>query len=215
MRARLPTHRNRRAQMTIAGRGTVKMQRRKLSATALVIIVTGIFAHDACAQTTTLAGLTTSNAPPAQTPPILTTVVIDGSSAYDAAALFATYRDQLGRPVSREGARAIVDALLARYEQDGYVRPEIRLDDSLTGRGVLRVRLFEAQLTDVLLEGDAGRYQAQLEEIAARLEGARPLRKDDVPEALRAMRQIAGLTVTASTRKDSTLPNAFALVVKS
>jgi len=190
------------------------MQRRKFSATALVIIVTGIFAHDAGAQTTSHVGLTTSNAP-AQTPPILTTVVVDGSSAYDAAALFATYRDQLGRPVSREGARAIVDALLARYDHDGYVRPEIRLDDSLTGRGVLRVRLFEAQVTDVVLEGDAGRYQAQLEEIAARLEGARPLRKDDVPEALRAMRQIAGLTVTASTRKDSALPNAFALVVKS
>jgi len=191
------------------------MQPRTITAIALVIISAGIFGRAAHAQAPAqLAGLTTQKAP-APAAPTLTTVVIDGSSAYDAARLFATYRDQLGRPISREGARAIVDALLALYDHDGYVRPEIRLDDALTGRGVLRVRVFEAQVTDVLFEGDAGRYQPQLEDIGTRLEGAVPLRKDDVPDALRAMRQLVGLTVTASTRKDPALSNAFLLVVKS
>jgi hemolysin activation/secretion protein len=185
------------------------MHSRKLAAAALVIISTGIFGQGARAQTPAPAAkLTTAPAP------ILTTVVVDGSSAYDAARLFTAYRDQLGQPISRDGARAIVDALLALYERDGFVRPEIKLDDSLTGRGVLRVRLFEAQVTAVVYEGDPGRYGAQLAEIGTRLEGARPLRKDDVPDALRAMRQIAGLAITASTRRASQ-PNAFELVVKS
>jgi hemolysin activation/secretion protein len=182
---------------------------RRLAAGALVIT----FAGGALGQAPA-AVLTTSKAPAAAAP-LLATVVVDGSTAYDAAQLFAAYRDQLGRPISRDGARAIVQALAALYERDGYVRPETRLDDSLTGRGVLRVRLFEAQVTDVHFEGDAGRYQGQLEEIGSRLEAARPLRKDDVPDALRAMRQIAGLTITASTRKDPELQNAFELVVKS
>jgi hemolysin activation/secretion protein len=36
-----------------------------------------------------------------------------------------------------------------------------------------------------------------------------------VPDALRAMRQMAGLAITASTRKDPAIANAFELVVKS
>ena len=201
--------------MTITGRGTTRMQRRTTAAAALVIIAAGMATRGALAQAPAqLAGLTTTKTP-APAAPLLATVFVDGSSAYDAARLFAAYRDQLGRPISRESAHAIVDALLALYDHDGYVRPEIRLDDSLTGRGVLRVRVFEAQVSDVLFEGDAGRYQGQLEEIGARLQGAHPLRKDDVPDALRAMRQMAGLAITASTRKDPAVPNAFALVVKS
>ncbi len=195
--------------MTITARGTKKMHSRRLAAAALVIISSGISGHGAQAQSALPAAkLTTAPAP------TLTTVVVDGCSAYDAARLFAAYREQLGQPISRDSARAIVDALLALYEQDGFVRPEIKLDDSLTGRGVLRVRLFEAQVSAVVFEGDSGRYGPQLEEIGARLEGARPLRKNDVPDALRAMRQIAGLAITASTRRVE-VPNAFELVVKS
>lgn len=191
------------------------MQQRTFSAGALVIISTGIFAPAAHAQPAPQLAALTTQKQPAPAAPLLATVVVDGSSAYDAARLFPTYRDQLGRPISREGARAVVDALLALYDHDGYVRPEIRLDDALTGRGVLRVRVYEAQVTDVVFEGDAGRYQRQLESIGTRLEAAVPLRKDDVPDALREMRQLVGLSITASTRKDPELANAFQLVVKS
>src|SRR5688572_28554183 len=210
----LPTHRNRRAQMTITARGTVKMHSRRLAAAALVIICTDISGHGAHAQAPLPAATLTTVPATVPTAPRLTTVVVDGSSAYDAARLFAAYREQLGQPISRESARAIVDALLALYEQDGFVRPEIKLDDSLTGRGVLRVRLFEAQVSAVVFEGDSGGYGPLLEEIGAHLEAARPLRKDDVPDALRAMRQIAGLAITASSRCVDA-PNAFELVVKS
>jgi hypothetical protein len=36
-----------------------------------------------------------------------------------------------------------------------------------------------------------------------------------VPKALREMRQIAGLAVTATTRRDATVRNAFELVVRA
>jgi hemolysin activation/secretion protein len=147
--------------------------------------------------------------------PRLAAVVIDGSSAFDAARLFAAYREQVGRPISRESARAIVDSIAALYEAEGLVRPEITLDDSLTGRGVLRVQLFEPRVSRVVFEGDAGRYRERLRDIGDRLEQARPLRKDDVGEALRAMRQMTGLAVTANTRRDPQSRYAFELVVRS
>lgn len=145
--------------------------------------------------------------------PALTTVVVTGSSAYAAPRLFATYRDALGQPISRDVARSIVAAVSDLYDDDGYVKPEVRVDDALVARGVLGVRVFEAQITDVVLEGAPGRHGAELEQIAGRLEAQKPLRRDDVPQALREMRAIAGMSVNATTRKDPDVRNGFELVV--
>ena len=68
------------------------------------------------------------------------------------------------------------------YERDGYVKPELALDDSLTGRGVLRVQVHEAQITRVIFEGDTGRIRRRTGPHRARASSnAKPLRKDDVP----------------------------------
>jgi hemolysin activation/secretion protein len=151
--------------------------------------------------------------------PALTTVIVDGTSVYAPAQLFAAYRDHLGRPLSRDAVRtisgAISAALAERYAADGFVKPEVRVDDSLSDRGILRVHVHEAQVTNVVIDGDAGRQLAALERIAAKLEGKRPLRQDDVPQAVRSMRAITGLSIDASTRRDLRLRNAFELVVKT
>jgi hemolysin activation/secretion protein len=146
--------------------------------------------------------------------PALTTVVVEGSTVYAAPQLFTVYREQLGRPVSTEGSRAIADALAARYVQDGYVKPEVALD-AAGGTGILHLQVHEAQITSVIFEGDPGTRRDALERIGARLENARPLRRQDVPEALRAMRELAGIAVTANTRRDARVRNAFELVVNA
>jgi hemolysin activation/secretion protein len=145
----------------------------------------------------------------------LTTVVVDGASIYPAPRLFAAYRGQLGRPMTRDAARAIAMELVAMYERDGYVSPEIGIDEARGASGVLRLDVHEAQVTRVILSGDSGRYRDALEEIGARLEAAHPLRKDDVPEALRAMRRLAGLSINISTRRDARVPNGFELLVRA
>jgi hemolysin activation/secretion protein len=164
-----------------------------------------------------LATVSRGAAPPSSTltTAVLTTVVIEGSSIYGAPRLFSTYSAELGRPISREQARAIVDAVAGLYLADGYVKPEVAIDGALAAKGVLRVNVYEAQVTSVVLEGNAGGLLDELERIGARLENARPLRRDDVPRALRDMRQFAGLAVAATTRRDANVRNAFELVVKA
>jgi hemolysin activation/secretion protein len=161
----------------------------------LVIIATGMFGPSA-------AG--------AAAPPKLTTVVVDGSSVYAAPAMFLAYSAELGRPVTRDGARAIVNGIADLYVRDGYVKPDVSVVDSATA-GVLRVRVHEAQVTSVIIEG-GGPFAAELADIGARLENARPLRRDDIPQALRDMRRFAGLAVSATTRRTEQR-NAFELVV--
>jgi hemolysin activation/secretion protein len=198
--------------MTI-NRAALREQRdTTVRATALVIIATGIF-FTACARPVRADD---AASPAAHlTTPKLTTVVISGSSVFEPPRLFAAYREQLGKPISAELARAVSASLSQLYAADGYVKPEIRLDDSLTGRGVLGVSVFEAQVTNVVFEGDAGRHQRDLERIASKLEGVKPLRSDEVPQALRNMRAIAGLSVSATTRRDAEVRNGFELVVRT
>src|SRR5262245_40514531 len=81
--------------------------------------------------------------------PVLTTVIVRGSTVYDAPQLFDIYREQLTKPIDLAGARAIVAALVSKYETDGYSRPQVRVDDALVAAGVLRLDVFEARIAAV------------------------------------------------------------------
>jgi len=145
--------------------------------------------------------------------PTLSATVIDGSSAYTPTQLFAAYRDQLGRPINPSAAQAILAQIEALYLRDGFTRPEFRLDEDLAAAGILRIEVFEAQITRVAFTGDAGPYAARLEELASDLSLTVPLRTADLQAALQSMRELPGLTVRASTRRDESRRNAYALTV--
>jgi hemolysin activation/secretion protein len=145
--------------------------------------------------------------------PTLDATVIDGARAYTPTQLSAAYRDQLGRPINPSSAQAIIAQLEALYLRDGYSRPEFHLDDDRAAAGILRIEVFEAQITRVQFTGDAGPYAARLEELASDLSLQVPLRTADLQTALQAMRKLPGLAVRATTRRDESRRNAYALTV--
>lgn len=153
------------------------------------------------------AGATRAALPP------LGAVVFTGTSAYAPPQLFTTYSGHLGNTISRDCARAIATSLSQLYVRDGYIRPELTVDDSLAASGVLRVNVFEARVTRVVFEGERGEHGGQMDRIAARLTAAVPLRSDDIAAALRDMRSVPGVEVTASTRRDAAARNGYELVV--
>src|SRR5687767_1134061 len=115
-----------RGQLTITGAIARLWRIADMRLRALVIIVTGIFALPAAASEPGI--LTTALKPTPQAAPApaatLTTVIVDGSTVYSPPQLFSAYRDQLGRPYSREVTRAIANALADLYVRDGFVKPE-------------------------------------------------------------------------------------------
>jgi hemolysin activation/secretion protein len=141
----------------------------------------------------------------------LSSAVIRGSSVYSAAELFPVYRGQLGKPITVEGARAIVRALAAKYEADGYSRPQVRVDDALIAAGVLRVDVLETRIDEVTISGDPGPHRARLERLGAQLAGSAPVRQENMQTALRRMRELPGLTVAASTEAAADQVNVYRL----
>jgi hemolysin activation/secretion protein len=152
------------------------------------------------------------SSPAAAAAPDLVSVVIRGSTVYDAPALFGVYREQLGKPINQASARAIAAGLAAMYERDGYSRPQIKVDDALVAAGVLRFDVVEPRITDIRISGDPGPHRARLESLGSQLaEG--PVRRDDVQATLRRMRDLPGLTLSATTQRDDSAPNAYRLDV--
>jgi hemolysin activation/secretion protein len=143
--------------------------------------------------------------------PSLVSVVIRGSSVYDPPGLFDVYREQLGKPISADGARSIAAALVARYQHDGYAQPLVQLDDTLLAAGVLRIDVFEPRISDVRISGDPGPHLERLESIGAQLRDEQPLTQADLQSAVRQMRELPGLTLSASTQRDDSGPNLYRL----
>jgi hemolysin activation/secretion protein len=145
----------------------------------------------------------------------LSTTVIRGSTAYTPVELFAVYRDQLGLSINRENAQAIVAALEKLYERDGYSRPEMQLDSKLAEQGILRIEVYEPQITQVALTGDVGPYGDRLERLTTQLRDSQPVRRADVQRTLQSMRELPGLTITAATNRDETRRNAYSIDIEA
>ncbi|HET9447881.1 MAG TPA: hypothetical protein VFO35_16570, partial [Steroidobacteraceae bacterium] len=70
-----------------------------------------------------------------------------------------------------------------------------------------------AHITRIEFSGDAGPYEVRLEELASELILRAPLRTADLQIVLQAMRELPGLTVHASTRRDESRSNGYALTI--
>src|SRR5262245_31191622 len=90
------------------GQGRLKTISREITASLVIIS----FSSGAGAAGEDLAAnqrLTTSAVAPVAA--ALTTVVVSGSTVYDAPRLFGAYRGELGKPITRESARAVTASL--------------------------------------------------------------------------------------------------------
>jgi hemolysin activation/secretion protein len=143
--------------------------------------------------------------------PNLVSVVVRGSTVYDAPALFDVYRDQLGKPVTADGARAIMAALLQKYDADGYSRPQAKLDDALLEVGVLRIDLLEPRIGEIRVSGDPGPHLARLESLGTKLQDDVPVKQEAIALALRQMRSLPGLTLQATTAREDPSTNVYRL----
>jgi hemolysin activation/secretion protein len=147
----------------------------------------------------------------ATTQPVLSSAVITGSSVFGAPQLFATYREQLGRPLTQTSARAVTAALTRMYERDGYSSPELQVDERPMAAGILRIEVYEVRFTRVVFSGPAGPYQQRLAALGARIRDSNPVRPVQVQRALHDMRALPGLSVNAETAPDETVRNGFVL----
>jgi hemolysin activation/secretion protein len=147
----------------------------------------------------------------AQNAPALSSAVVRGSTVYSSAELFPVYRAHLGKAITRDSARAIVQGIVEKYTADGYSRPQVQVDDNMTAYGVLRVTIIEPRIGSIEISGDPGPYRERLESISAELKRSGPLRQDELQAVMRRLRELPGLSLSATTARDTDDLGAYEL----
>ena len=187
-----------------------KTSQRRANLLEAIVIITGRLAVAAKLVVTACLAASAAAAQSAE-PLVLSSAVIRGSNVYDHAELFPVYRDHLGKPISQAQVRAIAGAIAERYAADGYPRPQIRLDDDLVAFGVLRIDIYETRIGGVSVKGNPGPHRERLETLGARLQAHDVLKQSDLHRTLRQMRDLPGLTLSATTTAESPTPSLYVL----
>lgn len=124
-------------------------------------------------------------------------VVINGSTSYLPKELAPAYRQQLGRGLSTEVVESIVESLYEMYASDGHLKPEIAVDGMLQNGRIVRLRIMEARIDGIEVDGDLGPYRSQVEQWVTSLGQADPLSREEIRTGLRRMRALPGLSISA------------------
>jgi hemolysin activation/secretion protein len=148
---------------------------------------------------------------PATGLPPLAATIVSGSSVYSPEQLFAAYRAELGKPITRATVQAILVSLEAMYAQAGYWKPALRVDAALVPSGILEITVIEPRISSVSIHGDPGPYRRRLERLYAPLCGLRAPRAAQVRRQLQRMRALSGLTVEARLVADKSRRGAYQL----
>ena len=126
---------------------------------------------------------------------VLGGVVIEGNTAFDAAALASTYEDELARNVDVAAINLVLQRITAKYRDAGYflsraVAPRQSLD-----RGILRIKVIEGYVERVTFSGADSRSE-RLQPYFADVTAARPLRLATLERAILLVNDLPGVHVT-------------------
>jgi hemolysin activation/secretion protein len=127
-------------------------------------------------------GIVTIPAPNQQVPAnaegirfVLSQLLLDGVTAYKPDALRTLYAASLGTEVTLAQVYRIVDALTARYRNDGYILSQVIVPAQSVENGVVHLQAIEGYVADVRIEGGTAALRARARAHAERIKAQRPL----------------------------------------
>jgi len=153
--------------------------------------------------------------PPSGEPVRVDRIRIEGVTIYDTAGLQAQYADAVGPAVPRARLDAIVQALQARYRDEGYILTLVRGEFVRSGAEVVfLIRAIEGYISDVKLDGDIGPAGVLVLEMLDHLLERRPVNNADLERYLLLANDIPGVRARAVLRREGAEPGAVALVAQ-
>ena len=121
---------------------------------------------------------TQDNKPPAGADQVhftLSSVVIDGATEFDTAALESHWRDFLGKEITLADVYKIADDITAQYRNAGYVLSQAIVPPQRITGGVVHIRIIEGRVSSVVIRGEANGRAALFREWGERIKESQPL----------------------------------------
>lgn len=139
-------------------------------------------------------------------------VVFEGATAFPAARLAEVAAIPAGPAVPLRAVEAGRAAILALYRDAGFVFTAV--DATAERDGTLRIRVGEASITEVRLDGDIGPAGTQVLAFLNNLVGIRPLHIATLERWLLLAQEVPGVSVRTVLRPAGTAPGALSLVAQ-
>ncbi|HVY16983.1 MAG TPA: ShlB/FhaC/HecB family hemolysin secretion/activation protein [Rhodopila sp.] len=150
-------------------------------------------------------------AAPAETMAIRS-VAVEGSSIFPQEKLLGVVGGLTGSAVPLSRVEAARTGLLDLYRDNGYTFTTV--DAVLGPDGTMHFRIGEAQVTEVLLDGNIGPAGEQVLRFLDHLRDVHPLNVADLERWLLLAKDIPGVSVDAVLRPAGTAPGALTLVAQ-
>jgi hemolysin activation/secretion protein len=141
----------------------------------------------------------------------ITTVAIDGMTAYPGGAFDAALGGLVGPKVTTAQIETARRDIVERYRDDGYVYTTVR---AVIRGNSLRFSVVEGYVADVKLDGDAGPVGTQVLRFLEHLVGEKPLQTKSLERWLLLASDIPGLTVRSTLDPSTDQPGALTLVAR-
>lgn len=143
---------------------------------------------------------------------LLNSPFITGSDRYSPADFAPLIGAHIGKPVSRELLDQIGTEVQALYGRDGYVVPSVLILDSELASSTPRIHIYEAQVAEVAIRGEAGPHLTAIMDQAALLR-SNLIHKQRSRQYLRQIEQLPGITLKATFEPRANETNRYVLVL--
>jgi hemolysin activation/secretion protein len=156
-----------------------------------------------------------------QTPPanaagirfVLNDLRIDGVTAYAPEKLRGIYANSLHKEVSLAEVYRIVDALTARYRNDGYILSQVIVPAQSVEDGSIRLQAIEGYVADLRVEGGSAEVRERVRRYGEKIRSHRPLTAAVLERYVLLMNDLPGVQAHAVLAPSQT-PGAADLVLQ-
>lgn len=156
-----------------------------------------------------------------QTPPpnaegirfVLNQLSIDGGTVYPSASLQPTYANLLRREVTLADIYRIVDALTARYRNDGYILSQVIVPAQSVEDGSIRLQAIEGYVAEVRVEGGTAELRRRIQGYGEKISRQRPLTAAVLERYVLLMNDLPGIQARAVLAPSQT-PGASDLILQ-
>lgn len=144
----------------------------------------------------------------------LRSLVVEGSTVYAAEDLAPLYEDRIGQEITLAELFEIVDAITAKYRNDGYILSRAILPPQTIADGAVRIRIVEGYVNDARIEGAVRGEGTLLDAYASKIEASRPLSTRDLERYLLLINDLPGISSKAILIPAEDTPGAADLVIQ-
>jgi hemolysin activation/secretion protein len=143
----------------------------------------------------------------------VTSIDLDGVTAYAPGALNPLWRGLVGRKVALSEIFAAAQTIEARYRRDGYVLTRVVVPEQSVADGRFHIRVVEGYVAEVQISGDAGDAGPLVRRYLDKITRRHPTRLRDIERYLLLVNDLPGISAKAVLTTDPDSLGAARLVV--